>query len=342
MKSTIKDIAAEVLYATGAPSLFLKQAGRGRALILAYHHVIPRRLIRDNSLMTGMYLSAESFEEHLDWLTRHFRVAPLEEIIGMIRAGLRWDEPLCAITFDDGWKDVHDYALPLLEKYGVPATVFSVGDMVGSRGPEGLDGVFEAIQMADHLDDIRTGIAEIDALIRSDAIPNRVEKARQVINGIRELQHEKCTEACASINRYLSDTFDLDPVRWKYETMSWSDMRKAQGHAVAFGYHSKTHPILTRIPATLLEAELVLPIEQYREEGISLSPIFCYPDGKFSDEVVSVLEDQGYTGAVTLQKGYNDPRTNPFLLRRMNIHEGNGRSRARFIVSIGMQNRGRR
>jgi peptidoglycan/xylan/chitin deacetylase (PgdA/CDA1 family) len=211
--------------------------------------------------------------------------------------------------------------------------------MVGSRGPARLDGVFEAMRMAGHLGDIRAGVAEIDALNESEAIPDRVEKARQVINRIRKLPDDEFMKTCAGINRYLSDNFDLDTIRWKYETMSWGDMREAQGHGVDFGYHSRTHPILTQVPAALLEEEIALPREEYGSEGISLRPLFCYPDGKCNDEVVSVLEDQGYAGAVTLQKGYNDPGANPFLLRRVNIHEGNGGSVPRFVVSIGIQNR---
>ena len=339
MKNTLRDTTAGMLYATGAASFFLKRAGRGKALILAYHHVVPRRLIRDNRLMTGMYLSTESFERHLGWLTRYFRVEPLEKIIALIRNGVRWEKPLCAVTFDDGWKDVHDYALPLLKKYGVPATVFSVGDMVDSRGPEGLDGVFEAIQMTDRLADIRSGIAEIDALIRLNTISDRVEKTRQVINRIRELPYDKFMKTCTGINRYLSDTFDLDGIRWKYETMSWDDMREAQEHGVDFGYHSKTHPILTNVPAALLEEELALPLEEYEKRGIRLKPLFCYPDGKFNEEAIAVLKNQGYTAAVTLQKGFNDLETNPFCLRRINVHEGNGGSMPRFAVSLGIRNR---
>jgi len=340
MITTIKDIAAQIFYATGAASLSLKQASRRKALILSYHHVIPRRLIRENSLMTGMYLSSESFEDHLDWLVKHFRVMPLEKIIGMIRSGTRWEKALCAVTFDDGWKDVYDHAFPLLRKHSVPATVFSVGSMIGLQGPGDLDSVFEAIQMADNVSDAAvSGISEIDALIRSDAIQDRVEKARQVTDLFRELPYDKYKEACANINRYLYNTFDLDPVRWKYRTMSWDEMRELQKHAIDFGYHSKTHPMLTKVPDSLLETEIALPFEEYKKEGIFLKPIFCYPDGKFSGAAMSVLEDEGYAGAVTLQRGYNDSATAPFLLKRINIHEGNAGKRARFVSSIGIQNR---
>ncbi len=339
MRGFLKDNAAGVLYATGLSSCSVRNRARGRALILAYHHIIPRKLIQNNSLMPGMYLSSEAFGGQLDWLAGHFSMVSLKKIVEKIKAGLPWKDSLCAITFDDGWKDVYDNALPLLRKYAVPATVFSVGTVMPSRGPVGLDGVFEVIQMANNSSGIVSGIPEIDAIIRSDAIPDSVEKARQVINMIRDLPYDRCAEVCERVNRYLQDLFDIESVRWKYETMSWEEMRKSQGQGIDFGYHSKSHPILTKIPSPLLDLELSPPLEDYEKEGLHLNPLFCYPDGKFSDEAIAVLEDEGYEGAVTLQKGFNDYQSDTFLLKRVNIHEGNGGSMARFLFSIGLQNR---
>ena len=39
--------------------------------------------------------------------------------------------PLVALTFDDGFRNLHDYALPVLQRYGFPATVFLVTDYCG-------------------------------------------------------------------------------------------------------------------------------------------------------------------------------------------------------------------
>src|SRR6185503_3039819 len=40
-------------------------------------------------------------------------------------------EPVAAITFDDGYSDVYEYAYPTLKRKGIPAAVFVVTDLVG-------------------------------------------------------------------------------------------------------------------------------------------------------------------------------------------------------------------
>ena len=49
--------------------------------------------------------------------------------------------------------------------------------------------------------------------------------------------------------------------------------------------------------------------------------IFCYPNGNYSDKIVSMVQDAGYHLAVTTQKGWNIQRSNPFTLRRIGIHQ---------------------
>jgi len=43
------------------------------------------------------------------------------------------EDPIAAITFDDGYRDFYDQALPVLKRKGVPAAVFVVSDLVGTK-----------------------------------------------------------------------------------------------------------------------------------------------------------------------------------------------------------------
>ncbi len=40
-------------------------------------------------------------------------------------------QPAVVLTFDDGYQDFHDYAWPVLQEYGLPATVFIVAARIG-------------------------------------------------------------------------------------------------------------------------------------------------------------------------------------------------------------------
>ena len=73
-------------------------------------------------------ISPARFEQQLAWLQKTNRVVRLEDTLA--RSGTRE----IAITFDDGYRDNLTTALPLLEKYSLPMTLFVVAGFVDSDG----------------------------------------------------------------------------------------------------------------------------------------------------------------------------------------------------------------
>jgi peptidoglycan/xylan/chitin deacetylase (PgdA/CDA1 family) len=63
------------------------------------------------------------FRRQIRWLMAHFRLVSLREAQQRMAAG-RNDEPLAAITFDDGYADNNAAAIPLLIEAGIPCTYF--------------------------------------------------------------------------------------------------------------------------------------------------------------------------------------------------------------------------
>ncbi len=76
----------------------------------------------------------EIFEEHLRYLRRQgVSFVSLEEVVSWRRGTGKLPRKCVAITFDDGYADFETAALPLLEKYNVPVTLFIVGSPMQSR-----------------------------------------------------------------------------------------------------------------------------------------------------------------------------------------------------------------
>src|SRR5204863_7402170 len=71
-------------------------------------------------------ISPEAFALQLDWLARRRAVVDLIKTLNPNRGR----NPV-AITFDDGFRDNLTVALPLLEKYSMPATVFVTSGFLG-------------------------------------------------------------------------------------------------------------------------------------------------------------------------------------------------------------------
>jgi len=87
------------------------------APIVCYHSVSP--------VASDLGVLPERFEAQIAYLTTHFRVLPLDRLVEHLKAGTV--RPGSAVvTFDDGYVDNHEWALPILRRYGCPATVFVV------------------------------------------------------------------------------------------------------------------------------------------------------------------------------------------------------------------------
>ncbi len=81
-------------------------------------------------LPSNIDVSPEKFESHLEWLSRKCagRVRPLRDLISVSEK-----KDFYAITFDDGFRDNLTVALPLLEKYNLPMTLFAVAGFIGTE-----------------------------------------------------------------------------------------------------------------------------------------------------------------------------------------------------------------
>lgn len=104
--------------------------------ILLYHRVSP--IIGENHVHS---IYPEEFEWQMQWLTEHgYRVIGLDEVMDQLDGGAK--EKCVALTFDDGHRDILQYAAPVLRHYAARATVFVVSEFVGKNGWLTEDGSF--------------------------------------------------------------------------------------------------------------------------------------------------------------------------------------------------------
>ena len=97
--------------------------------IMMYHHVA------DVSPKRSDTVSPERFHWHMTYLKKHhFNVLPLRTLVQIIKQGKPLPRKSVVITFDDGSEDNFQYAFPVLKKYGFPATIFVISDVVNTKG----------------------------------------------------------------------------------------------------------------------------------------------------------------------------------------------------------------
>lgn len=110
-------------------------------MILMYHHVVPAdRPPAEPEAGEGWQFAhtPEGFERQLNAMrARGFDLIGLDAYVAEIESTGREPRRAAVVTFDDGWIDNHDFALPILRKLGVPATFFVTTNGWDAGGAKG-------------------------------------------------------------------------------------------------------------------------------------------------------------------------------------------------------------
>ncbi len=139
---------SEAIYDTRPEEHPDQSGGRALPLVLMYHSVAPYE--QDPYLVT---VRPERFEQQLHWLHRRgLRGTSMRELLAARREGN--DRGLVGLTFDDGYADFGEHALPVLARYGFTATVFVIADLLGGSNSWDVAGPRKALMSAQEIRDI--------------------------------------------------------------------------------------------------------------------------------------------------------------------------------------------
>ena len=161
-------------------------AGRAPVMVLFYHRVA-------DDATNAWTMSTAKFAHQMRWLQKHFDLISLEDSQQRIRTTNH--RPSVSITFDDGYGDNCDFALPLLIKMQIPCTYFVTTHSVIHRKPFAHDLARGHRFRPNTIDELRALAAagiEIAAHTRTHADLGQVHDAtklhEEVITAGEELQ----------------------------------------------------------------------------------------------------------------------------------------------------------
>lgn len=104
-----------------------RMARRSRLLILNLHSVTPRRSSLEQPL------TPELFDELLTWMNANFRIVTLAQVAASRRPAD--DRPCAVLSFDDGYRDFVEYAMPILARHGVRVNQNIVPECIEAQRP---------------------------------------------------------------------------------------------------------------------------------------------------------------------------------------------------------------
>jgi peptidoglycan/xylan/chitin deacetylase (PgdA/CDA1 family) len=263
-------------------------------------------------------LSARDFAQQLDYLTRHFRVRRLGDVVRWLQEGRALEPRTVVLTVDDGYADFVEFAYPLLQRYAVPATVFVVADFLDQQ----LWLWFDAIRFI--LEGARATRLDmrLDGQTIRLALSTPAERDRAwvtVCDPCSRMDTARRTAAIAHLQHVLDVPLPARPPAG-YEAMTWDDAARLDRTLVEIGSHTCTHPVLSR--CTTEEIDLELRESKRRIEarlGVDVNA-FAYPHGEpadYDERAIRAVEAAGYACATVAHGGLLHRGANRFRLERL-------------------------
>ena len=253
------------------------------------------------------------FEQQMRFIARNYKVVSLTELLGRIETGPR-PEPLLAITFDDGYGDNFEQAFPILQRYGLPATIFLTTGTIDTRRPLWFEELAYALRnTARESIDIEMDVPR-RFWMRTQA--ERLRSNSQIFSLLRGLtdQHRQHW-----LDEIIAQLQPADPSGRRDKMLTWDQVRKMKKCGIEFGGHTVNHPFLSKLTADQALWEVSECKRRIEEELQSRVDYFAYPNGReedFSPWSKDVVRSAGYRAAVTTIWGVNDRGTDPLELRR--------------------------
>lgn len=273
-------------------------------------------------------LPPEVFEAQIRFLRKHYRIVSLDELYANMQNPTSVEQTV-TITFDDGYRDLYTHAFPILQKYRIPATIYLTVGSIETGQAAWYDRVFVALKSfpSSRLEVILDG----PRVLQLDSLEARVKAGVEIVAYLRTLPDQRRREWCKTLEKQIP----VPEEELANCMLTWDQVQAMHQNGIAFGSHTMTHPVFSRVPPAEIEREL-------RESKLLLEnriggPVgdFAYPFGKPSDYGLGakeLLARCGYRTGVTTTEGMNVAGINPYTLRRTQI--GEERSLAMFVFKL--------
>lgn len=278
---------------------------RGKLLVFIFHRV----LAKPDPLLAGEP-DANTFNWMIRFISQSFNVLPFGSAVKQLKFGDLPTASAC-ITFDDGYRDNFDIALPILQRYGVKATFFIATDFL-EGGRMWNDDVIEAVRNINEAsvnwEDYRLGTHDLSTQMM------RCQSLGSVLGKLKYFSHEERAIFARQMARRagVPERSDL--------MMTCEEVRGLRTAGMEVGAHTRSHPILSGLTNEQAMAEICggkTDLEAILDKSVD---VFAYPNGNperdLSSRDAELIAAAGFSAAATTAWGVATRKTDAFLIPR--------------------------
>jgi len=279
------------LYWSGSSALFEIATRPAGAIILMYHSIAPDAAA--NFIDPPNRMSPTLFETQMAFLSKYRRVVSLSQVVKQVASGVSSPAGTVCITFDDGYLDNLTTAAPILEKYGLPATLYLATGYIERGEAQWADSLYWFFKR-------RT----TNRLLIPSLQHNATDLASNAaVEAILKLLHQYFLEATHQQRKVLLDEIkrQLKPDgRAPRLTLNWDDVRVLCQKYPSFeiGGHTRDHIDLQKHRDEVARSEVNGCAEDLRRELGIRSRHFSFPYGRWCHQTREIVCESAWESAV--------------------------------------------
>lgn len=254
----------------------------------------------------------------LTWLSRAASVVALSDAVACLAGGRALPRRAVAITFDDGYRDNLDHAVPILEELGLPATFFLVPELLTDR----VTPWWERLAWAAGRASVARTLRWRDVLVTPPGLDrgDSMDLLYELLKAMDEQTRRSAVDE-------LVELFQPVGAQPPSPIMDWDDARELVRRGFTVGSHSMRHSILAN-EAPAAQASDLAESRAHLEAGTGARvDLLAYPNGSardFDKVTVAAALEAGYCAGVTTIPGWNGADTPLMELRRFVLSPESG------------------
>jgi peptidoglycan/xylan/chitin deacetylase (PgdA/CDA1 family) len=260
-------------------------------LVLQFHRV-------SSLCFDPLQLAVEpyNFEKQIEYLAQNYNVISIDRMKHHLENSQPFKDKTILLTFDGGYKDVLYTAKQVLQKYEVPAVVFTSTARIIEGGRfwwKELEDFLIANDFGGQLE------LEIDYTLREWPLKTQLDRFR-AYEELYSILSDKTPSEQREIIGQITGSLDLRAEEFdNYGTMSAQELRKIEeGGLITIGGHTHSYVKLSSLPKCEQAVEIwknKKVLEEITEHDIEY---FSYPfscGSGYTTETIDILENNGFS-----------------------------------------------
>lgn len=283
IKEPLRRLASRMVVGSGASRLG-RRLRHDQGCVILYGHRVSDN---DEGYMQG--LRPQRLDEQLSYLGRHYQIISLDDLLHCYERNQPVPARSVVLTFDDGFRDNLDNAFPILQKHGVPATVFVVtGSLSNGELPwsQRLGYLFQHSDCAEIMHPL-TG-PEPRPLTSDQQRRAAWQACKPALSAMAWQQRDEMIAALAKL-------LAVEPPRDRM--LSWPQARQLMAAGIQIGAHTWSHALLARIAPAEASWEMRKSRDDLREHLGIERPAFCFPAGSTNPQLQAHAAELGFRSA---------------------------------------------